>query len=114
MEPEFSKQADWLAFTLHFIFGLVVGFFGGFYLITRNASRINLAEAFIIPFLFGASLIGAGLATKLGDRLWIGDNYRIIPPDAPRHSRVSHYSSILALVLGSVMVGLSIISHFLK
>jgi hypothetical protein len=114
MKPEFSKQADWLSFTLHFIFGLVVGFFVGLYSITRNASGTNLAEEFIIPFLFGASLIGAGLATKLGDRLWIGDNCRIIPPDAPRHSQVSYYSAISTIVLGSAVVVFSIISHFSK
>lgn len=114
MEPKFSKQADWLSFAMHFIFGLVVGFFVGLYSVTRSASGLNLADASIIPFLFGASLVGAGLGAKLGDRLWLGNSYIIIPPDTPRHSRVSCYSAISTIVLGSAMVTFSIISHFLK
>jgi hypothetical protein len=114
MEPEFSKQADWLSFALHFIFGLVVGFFVGLAAISRRGQSFCITEEFILPYLIGASLIGAGLGAKMGDRLWVGDHYRIIPPSGPSHSRVSYYSAISTLVFGIAMVVFCIVLHSMK
>ena len=114
MDSEFSKQADWLSFALHFIFGMVVGLFVGLIAISRRRQSIWLTEELILPYLIGASLIGAGLSAKMGDRLWVGDNYRIIPPSGPIHSRASYFSAISTLILGSAMVVFCIVRHFTK
>jgi hypothetical protein len=114
MDSEFSKQADWLSFALHLIFGLVVGFFVGLAAISRKGQSFWLTEEFILPYLIGTSLIGAGLGAKMGDRLWLGNNYRIIPPSGQSHSRVSCYCAITTLVLGSTIVVFCIVRHFTK
>ena len=109
---ESPAKADWLSFVLHFIFGLFVGCVLGFLTISRRRHGIWLQEELIIPYLSGTSLICAGLGAKLGDRLWIGDNYRVIPPSAPNHDRVSFYLSVLATVFGIGLAAFALFRHF--
>lgn len=111
MRPAPGK-ADWLTFVLHFLFGLIVGCVIGLCFIARRRHGIWLDEELILPYLCGTSLIGAGLGAKLGDRLWIGDNYRIIPPDAPSHSKLSRFLFLLSIVSGTALTTSSLWRHF--
>jgi hypothetical protein len=106
------EKADWISFVLHFVFGLLVGCFVGFITITRRRHGIWLQEELILPYLFGTSLFCAGLGAKLGDRLWIGDNYRIIPPDSPKHNRRSIFLSMISIVCGAGLAVVSLFLHF--
>lgn len=49
-----------------------------------------------------AALIGAGITSLIGDRLWLGSNYRVIPPDNMRHSNLSRMISASSIILGSI------------
>jgi hypothetical protein len=109
---EYSSKANWLSFVLHFIFGLFVGCLGGLVLISRRRHGIWLNHELILPYLIGAALVGAGLGARLGDRLWIGLNYLVIPPDAPIHSKWSYYLSLFVTSLGAIIVALSLFRHF--
>ena len=109
---EFPGKADWLSFVLHFIFGLFVGCALGLLTICRRRHGIWLQEELVLPYLSGTSLIFAGLGAKLGDRLWLGNSYRVIPPDAPNHDRFSFCLSILSIVFGAALAAISLFRHF--
>lgn len=109
---EYSKKANWLAFVLHSIFGLFVGCISGLVLISRKRQGIWLNDELIFPYLIGAALVGAGLGARLGDRLWIGHRYLVIPPDAPAHSKWSYYLSLFVTCVGAIIVGISLFLHF--
>lgn len=62
----------------------------------------------------GAALIGAGLASLLGDRLWIGSSYKFIPPDTPRHSSLSKALSFLSMGVGAALIALTLFANFTR
>lgn len=95
------KPADWLAWCLQFICGLLVGGFVGFRLMSEGAMPTDGRGG---AFFAGTALIGAALASRYGDRLWIGDSYRVIPPDEPRSNHASRMVSLLAGLIGCVVL----------
>jgi hypothetical protein len=107
-----AEKADWLAFGLQFIFGLLVGCVVGIASIRRRRHGIWLQDELILPYLAGAALIGAGLGALLGDRLWMGSFYRVLPPDAPAHSKTSQVVAIATIVLGAALAGHTLFRHF--
>ncbi len=109
---EYSSKANWLSFVLHFILGLFVVCMGGLVIISRGRRGYWLDNDLILPYLIGAALVGAGLGARLGDRLWIGLNYLVIPPDAPTHSKWSYYLSLFVTSVGAIIVALSLFRHF--
>jgi hypothetical protein len=62
----------------------------------------------------GAALIGGGLASLLGDQLWIGSSYKFIPPDAPRHSFLSKALSFLSMGEGATLIALTLFANFTR
>ena len=107
-----NEKADWISFGLHFFCGLLVGGVFGLILITRRRYGIWLNDDLILPYLVGTSLIGAGFGAKLGDRLWIGNNYSVIAPDAPEHSKYSLYVSVIVITTGALLVVYSLYNQF--
>jgi hypothetical protein len=89
-------HANWLAWVLQAVFGFFVGGFVGFIALLRKRGGPWLDERLILPFLLGAALMGAGLGSRYGDRLWFGDNYLVVPPDEPEQS---NFSDILSWCL---------------
>jgi len=107
-----KAQANWLAWTLHGILGCFVGFAAGFYLIGLRRGRGLLEDHLILPFLIGSSLIGAGLGSRFGDRLWIGDNYRIIAPEEPEQSPLSDWLSWGLVAVGVATCVVTLLKQF--
>ncbi len=62
----------------------------------------------------GAALLFAGLASLIGDRLWIGSSYKFIPPDAPKHSLLRRVLSFLSMGAGAALIGLTLIANFTR
>ncbi|HEX7261583.1 MAG TPA: hypothetical protein VF258_07180, partial [Luteolibacter sp.] len=60
----------------------------------------------------GLALFTAALASYFGDRLWLGDTYRVIPPDGPQHSLASRLISILAGCAGVILIFIAIARTF--
>ena len=106
------EKADWISFVLHFVFGLFVGCVVGLITISRRRNGIWLHEELILPYLAGTSLFCAGLGAKYGDRLWIGNNYRIIPPDSAKHNWSSIFFSIVSIICGGGLAVVSVFLHF--
>lgn len=106
-----KRGADWFAWILQFILGLVVGALFGFALLhfkfgRRSSSRplFQLAPEQESTFILGAALIVAGLASLRGDRLWMGSSYNEMLSDDYKHSRASRFISIVTMVLGGILV----------
>ena len=107
-----KAQANWLAWTLHGILGCFIGLAVGFYLIIRRRGGELLDDHLILPFLIGSSLIGSGLGSRFGDRLWIGGNYRILAPEAPEQSPLSDWLSWSLVAIGVATCVVSVLKHF--
>jgi hypothetical protein len=112
-----KERADWLAWGMHFVLGLIGGAACSVFFIRGGRRSIPLIARDAAPtFVIGAALIGAGVASLRGDQLWLGDSYRIIPPDAPHQSTASRRASQavgaagVALVLVAVARTLGFIS----
>ena len=107
-----KRGADWFAWILQFILGLVVGALLGFALLYLKFGRrrgggspiFKIAPDQASTFVWGVALIVAGLASLRGDRLWMGSSYNEMLSDDTKHSRVSRIISIVTMVLGSILV----------
>lgn len=106
-----KRGADWFAWILQFILGLVVGAIFGFALLYlkfgarrgEESPVFKIAPDQVSTFVWGAALIIAGLASLFGDRLWMGSSYTSILPDGLTHSRLSRIISIVTIVLGGIL-----------
>ena len=105
-----KQRADWLAWSLQFIAGFVVGAMLALYIPRRSwyiPSRA--ASAHILLLVLGAALIGAGLASYFGDRLWFGSSYRVIPPDDIPRNSTSKALSALTGAVGGILILLALL-----
>ena len=96
-----KKSADWIAWCLQFVFGFAFGV--GMGLLSLRHGRLHSglpSDMHMRGLLLGAGLIGAAIASRYGDRFWIGDNYRAIPPDEPQTNRLSRAISLFAGIVG--------------
>ena len=115
-----KRGADWIAWSLQLIVGLAVGGFIGLQVIIKSDDRhlslwdsgFWLATEHVPLFLWGAAFIGGGLASYLGDRLWMGSSYRLIPPDDPKNSPASRALSMFIGLLGVGWVFLAMLRQF--
>lgn len=107
-----KRGADWFAWILQFILGLVVGALFGFALLYLKFGRrrgvespvFKIAPDQVSTFVWGVALIIAGLASLFGDRLWLGSSYNEMLSDDTKHSRVSRIISIVTIVSGSILI----------
>ena len=95
-----KTAANWLAWTLQGICGLVVGAVAGLVLISRGRAGLWVPPELIPQFVLGTGLVGAGLAARYGDRLWMGDSYLLIPPDEPAQSNFSDWLAWFLVAAG--------------
>ena len=66
----------------------------------------------VISFLLGVALVGAGLASRYGDRLWMGDNDYMLPPDEPEQSNLSDWVSWSLVASGMATCAVTILKRF--
>ena len=105
-----KQRADWLAWSLRFIAGFIVGAILALYLTRRNWPFVlSTPSQHILMLVIGAALIGAGLASYYGDRLWVGSSYRAIPPDDIPRSAATKFLSILTGVVGGTFILLALL-----
>jgi hypothetical protein len=100
-----KQGADWLAWSLQFTAGFIVGRILALYITRRSLYRLPTASSqHVLMLVLGAALVGAGLASCFGDRLWLGSSYRVIPPDGVPHSRTSKALSVATTAIGGSLV----------
>lgn len=97
-----------MSWVLHFVFSAVVGSLMGLGMGTsgrrRGAHHLWLEFSFLPEFFLGCVLLGAGLGSLYGERLWTGLSYRVIPPDGIEHSLTSRVLSILSGIAGAALI----------
>jgi hypothetical protein len=107
-----NRKPDWVAWLLQGLVGFVVGGFLGFAFVVKTASGRRgsfVADDQKSLFLLGLAVIGFGVASLLGDRLWLRDSYRHVTPDDPVHNPATKFASIAIGVVGAALVLCAII-----
>jgi hypothetical protein len=99
-----ERGADWLAWLLQFIFGLIVGAALGFREIGRIPHANSLNAHQVSQCIWGAALIGGALLSFVGDEIWGERPYRVIPPEEMKQSGMSRLLSIAAALAGAALV----------
>jgi ABC-type amino acid transport system permease subunit len=98
-----KQCANWMAWTLQFIFGFVVGAIIGLRgLGGRSAYSWECASG--ISFVLGVAFLGAALASYFGDRLWMGSCYSVLPPEPAQHSVSSRIASVITGMAGIICI----------
>lgn len=105
--------ADWMAWTLQFVAGLLAGLLLGLAILgsRRDSSSYWLDPDQVPAFLAGLALVGAGLASWHGDRLWLARSFRVVRPDGVTHSRTSKIAALTAAAAGGALVARGILRH---
>lgn len=110
-----KRGADWLAWGLQFVAGFFVGGLVGFGFVSRGSRSVGgwwQPPLLSCLFMVGAALIGAGLASFHGDKLWLGTSYRVVEPEGLQHSDASRRASVMTGLLGVTLVLVAILRHF--
>lgn len=101
-----TPKADWIAWGLHLIFGVIVGFAVGWWLASRLSRAGLFADGGLVSAVVGISFIVAAFASHHGDRLWMKASvYSVVEP--PR-SKASLCVSWIIGIIGAIMVAASL------
>ena len=104
-----------MSWVLHFVFGAGVGAVTG---LASGSSGIRgwrprwIESALLPEFVLGCVLLGAGLGSLYGERLWTGLSYHVIPPDGIEHSLTSRVLSILSGIAGAALITKLLLRNF--
>jgi len=107
-----NRKPDWVAWVLQGLAGFAVGGVLGFAFVVKTAGRSRgtfVADDQKSLFLLGLAVTGFGIASLLGDRLWLQDSYRHLAPDDPVHNPATKFASIAIGVVGAALVLCAII-----
>lgn len=100
MKP--TPTPDWTAWSLQFTAGLVAGAISG--AVATHESGLAGGK---FPMIAGLALAGAGLASWFGDRIWLDQSQRVLPPEEMDHTPATRVASIASLILGCIVALLS-------
>lgn len=99
------KGTDWIAWVFQAVAGLGAGAVIGLLCVTSRRSGLMVAPPYLANYLWGAGLLGSGLAARWGDLLWT--SYRVIPIEEPSQTWVS---KLFAFGLGAAGVGMMVLA----
>lgn len=105
-----KRGTTWFAWAFHFFLGLLVGVLLGFAVITSRRRFLLLAVEQVPAFITGAALLGAGICSFYGDRLWLG-SYRFIASDL-EHSATTRFLSLGTGSLGGLLMLTALLRHW--
>jgi hypothetical protein len=100
-----NRRADWLAWSLQAIVGLLVGGLFGFHF--SDPGHRLFAIRHVSVFVWGVALFGAALASYYGDCLWFAFLWlreREFSLEHPRRSSASRIASALVGLIGLALV----------
>jgi hypothetical protein len=112
-----NNRADWVAWSMQFIAGIVVGSLLGISMISDRRGILGDGwwDSPVIGAMFvvGVSLTMAGLASFYGDSLWLGSSHQsYVTGESPRHSDRSRRVSIISGALGVLVLAIAIVLRF--
>jgi hypothetical protein len=107
-----NRKPDWVAWVLQGLVGFAAGGVLGFSMVIKTTGGRRgefVADDQKSLFLFGMASLGFGVASLLGDRLWLQNSYRQLAPDDPAHNPVTKFVSIAIALVGGVLVLVAIV-----
>lgn len=103
-----QRPADWMAWSLQFLLGAGVFVFLGLRFISEGLPVQQATSVTLALILLSFALVGGGIASRWGDRFWVGDEYRVIPPDGIDHNRLSRFLSHLSMASGLILLAVAL------
>jgi hypothetical protein len=101
LNEEDEESPDWMAITLQFLSGALVG--GGFifYEFLRYGLGRGAGSHFLMICTMAGAIVLGSIAALFGDETW-GVSFRVIPNMPIRHSRVSRLLFIITMVISAM------------
>jgi hypothetical protein len=108
-----NRSANWMGWTLQLIFGAILGSALGMSVVSRRYGGASWMIPDAIPiFVTGCGLLIGAISSHWGDRLWMGDNYILFPPDGPDQNWMSTAISIVIGLAGCACISFALLLHF--
>jgi hypothetical protein len=108
-EPPPKPRADWMAWSLQLLFGLVVGSCGG-WLIWGHLLDLRFVTIDQWPgIISGVALFVGALASRRGDRMWFRSS--VFDSEPPAQSPASKAASFVIGSYGVLLFCLTLFSH---
>jgi hypothetical protein len=111
MKPE-NQEADWLGWTLQFIFGFIIGAMIGVVLAIGRRRGLAMSGDVLGLFVVGTALVGGGLVSYYGDDLWFDHTLWTHPSDKIKHNNISRLASICSAILGAFLMIIAAMVRF--
>ena len=106
-----EDRTNWISWILQGLLGLVCGLYGGFAL-SHTRDGPLLQPGCTALFVWGATLLGAGIATIYGDQLWMQFPNQTYPPEKVVRGRVGKFLSQALCVAGTALVIVALIRNW--
>lgn len=104
-----NPRADWFAWILHFIVGLLVGASLGWFMAMKMLDSDLLGLENLITCIGGVALVIGAASSHFGNRLWIRSG--TFEMEEPPRSRASGLASLVIGITGAVLVVVSVVLH---
>jgi hypothetical protein len=106
-----EEKTNWISWILQGLIGLICGLYGGFALShTRDGPWMQPGCTAL--FVWGATLLGAGIATIYGDQLWLQFPNQTYPPEKVPSGRVGKFLSQALCVAGTALIVAALIRNW--
>ena len=106
-----EEKTNWISWTLQGLLGLICGLYAGFALShTRDGPWMQPGCTAL--FVWGATLLGMGIATIYGDQLWMQFPNQTYPPEKVASGRVGKFLSQALCVAGTALVIVALIRNW--
>ena len=106
-----EEKTNWISWILQGLLGLICGLYGGFAL-SHSRSGPLLQPGCTALFVWGATLLGTGIATIYGDQLWMQFPSQTYPPEPVASGRVGRFLSLSLCVAGAGLIVAALIKNW--
>ena len=107
-----EEKTNWISWILQGLLGLICGLYGGFAL-SHSRSGPLLQPGCTALFVWGATLLGTGIATIYGDQLWMQFPNQTYPPEKVASGRVGKFLSYSMCAIGAGLVVAALIMNWM-
>lgn len=106
-----EDRTNWISWVLQGLIGSICGLYGGYaFSHTRDGPWMQPDCAAL--FVWGATLLGTGIATIYGDQLWLHFPSQIYPAEKVASGRVGKFLSYSLCVVGTALVVAALIRNW--
>ena len=107
-----EDKTNWISWILQGLLGMICGLYGGFAL-SHTRDGPLLQPGCTALFVWGAILLGTGIATIYGDQLWMQFPNQTYPPEKVASGRGGRFLSFSLCVAGAGLIAAALIKHWM-